>query len=581
MASGKFFRRPAVMLALALCSVGGLVTLMGRLATGPQVAQKRVQLSAGEESEAYPAISPDGKRIAYSARETSKVSAFHVFVRELPSGKPQQLTKGEGSDVAPVWSPDGGTLAFLRVEEGNTQCIVIAADGGTERKVAELGPAADSGQPMPAVSWNADGKSLVVVQSREKQLPGLAVVALGSGAESGKLQRITNPAEGSEGDSTPAVSPSGSSIAFVRHTPNEGADIYLCDATGGGVRRLTFDDRGIRGIAWTRDGQDLLYSGNRVGGWRLWRVPAYGGSPRDLVISGHQAYYPAIGRNRLAYTDSPTVTAIWRAALGTSDAVVERPLLRSTGREVNPAWSPDGTKIADVSDQSGSDEIFVSDAEGRSRVQITQLKGPRVGSLRWSPDGKTLVFDASSDQGRGIFTTPATPGNKPARVQINASNASFSHDGKWIYFQARGQIWKATVTGGDPQAVAQQNGAGQPIESADGKYLYFRSRRGIWRIPVAGGEEEEAFVPEHDMWGPTNMQPTKKGVYYTEFERSARAMVVSFYDFATKKSSIVFRMRNADWGNGGSYSVSPDGKYILYARVDQSQTNLMLVENFR
>ena len=577
MASGKFFRRPAVMLALALCSVGGLVTLMGRLATGPQVTQKRVQLSAGEASEAYPSISPDGKRVAYSARESSKVSAFHVFVRELPSGKPQQLTKGEGSDVAPVWSPDGGSLAFLRVEDGDTQCIVIPADGGTERKVAELGPAADSGQPMPAVSWNADGKSLVVVQSGEKQAPGLAVVTL----DSGKVQRITNPSEGSEGDSSPAVSPTGSSIAFVRHTQNDGADIFLCDSTGGSVRRLTFDDRGIRGIAWTRDGQDLLYSGNRVGGWRLWRVPVYGGSPRDLIISGKQAYYPAIGRNRMAYTDSPTVSSIWRATLATGDTVEERPVLRSTGREVNPMWSPDGSKIADVSDQSGSDEIFVSDADGRNRVQLTQLKGPRVGRLRWSPDGKTVIFDASSDHGQEVFTVAAAPGGKAERVLLNASNASFSHDGKWIYFQSRGQIWKATATGGNPQAIAEQRGAGQPIESADGKYVYFRSRRGIWRVPTAGGEEEEAFVPEHDMWGPSNMQPTKKGVYYTEFERSGRMMVVSFYDFGTRKSSIVFRMRNADWGSGAGFSVSPDGKYILYARVDQSQTNLMLVENFR
>jgi Tol biopolymer transport system component len=577
MASGKFFRRPAVLLALALCSVGGLVTLMGRLATGPQVAQKRVQLSAGEQSEAYPSISPDGKRLAYSASESSKVSAFHVFARDLPSGKPRQLTNAEGSDVAPVWSPDGGTLAFLRILEGKRECIVMPADGGDERIVAELGSAGNSTQPMPEISWNPDGKSLVVVQNAEKQLPGLATLAL----DSGKLRRITNPAEGNEGDSSPAVSPGGDSIAFVRHTQNEGADIYLCDTTGGSVRRLTFDDRGIRGISWTRDGQDLLYSGNRAGGWRLWRVPAYGGSPRDLVISGKQAYYPAIGRNRLAYTDSPTVSAIWRATLGSGDTVEERPLIRSTGREGNPVWSPDGTKIADVSDQTGTDEIMLGDAGSSNRLQITQLKGPRVGRLRWSPDGKMLIFDASSDHGQEVFTVLAAPGNKPVRVLLNAGTASFSHDGKWIYFQSRAQIWKATATGGNPQAISEQRGAGQPVESADGKYVYFRSRRGIWRIPTAGGDEEEAFVPEHDMWGATTMQPTKKGVYYTEWERSARGMVVSFYDFTAKKSSVVFRLRNSDWAGGGSYSVSPDGKYILYARVDQSQTNLMLVENFR
>ena len=564
------------MLALALCSVGAVVTLLGRLAGGPQVAQKKIQLSSGEGSQAYPSFSPDARRLAYSARDVSKVSAFHIFVRELPSGTPQQLTKGPSSDVGPVWAPDGGTLAFLRIGEASTECIVMPADGGAERKVAEFGPAADAGQPMPAISWTPDGKSVAVVQSGEK--PAIVLVAI----DTGKVKPITNPPDGSPGDSTPSVSPTGGTLAFVRATGNEGADIWLCDLTGAGLRRLTFDDRGIRGIAWSRDGQDIVYSGNRVGGWQIWRVPAFGGSPKEYTIGGKQAYYPAVGRNRLAFTDSPTVSAIWRAPLGSPDATADaRPVIRSSGRESSPVYSPDGKRIANISDQTGTDEIFVCDADGGNRLRVTNLNGPNIGRLRWSPDGKLLIFDAGSDHGQEVYTVAPLVGAKPNRVLLNASNASFSNDGKWIYFQSRGQIWSATVDGGNPRTLAQQRGAAQPVESADGKYIYFRSRRSFWRVPVAGGEEEEAIIPEHDlMWG-TTIQPTRKGVYYIEFERSSRGMVVSFYDFATKKNSVVYRTRSFDMRNMATFSVSPDGKNILYPRVDQSQTNLMLVENFR
>ena len=581
MSSGAFLRRPAVLLALALCSVAALVTLLGRLASGPQAQQKRVALSSDTGADAYPAFSADGKRVAYSARGASKGEAFHLFVRALPAGVPLQLTNGGSSDIGPAWSPDGARLAFLRIAEGRTQYISIPSDGGAERKAAEFGgAAADTAQPLPAVSWTQDGKSLAVVETGEKQLPAIALVSLADGT----VRRITQPPEGSEGDSTPAVSPDGNTLAFVRATGPDAADIYLCDLAGGSLRRLTFDDRAIRGLAWTPDGQDVVYAANRANGWRLWRLSAYGGSPREIAIAGAQAYYPAIapkGR-RLAYTDSPSVSAIWRAALGADSD--ERPIIRSLGRETDPAYSPDGQRIADVSDQTGADEIWVSDAEGGNRIQLTSLKGPRVSRPRWSPDGRLLLFEARagapSGPGAEVYTMPAASGrpDKPYRALVGGG-ASWSHDGKSIYFQSGGMIWKADANGGNRRQLTHMFG-NAPEESVDGRYVYFSNRRAIWRVPAEGGEEERAIVPEHDtLW--VVIQPTVKGVYYLEFARSAREMLVSFYDFTTRRNEVVFRIKDADFFQAMSFSVSPDGKYILYPRVDQSQTNLMLVENFR
>jgi hypothetical protein len=144
----------------------------------------------------------------------------------------------------------------------------------------------------------------------------------------------------------------------------------------------------------------------------------------------------------------------------------------------------------------------------------------------------------------------------------------------------RGQAWRANADGGSPEVVTKHRDAAQPTESVDGKRVFYRWRRSIWSVPVTGGEPEETIVPEHDMVWMT-FQPAKNGVYYLEWERSSRGMVVSLYDFATKKSKVVFRLRNGEMAGNSSYSISPDGKQILYPRVDQSETNLMLVENFR
>ena len=582
MASGTLVRRPAVLLALALCAVGGVVTLLGRLATGPAVELKKTALTSEAGAHTYPAFSPDGKRLAYSAHDASKDAVFHIFVRPATTGAPVQLTSGEGSDIGPAWSRDGENLAFLREVEDRIQVMTVPSAGGTPRKLAEFdAPSSDDDSDvdlLPGVAWSADGKTLFVsAPAGDQSVPVIQTVS----SAGGSLQPITKPPEGGHGDISPAVSPDGKNVVFVRKLDNGRADLYLCDTKGGGLRQLTFDNNGIRGVTWSAGGEDLMYSCNRGTGWRLWRVPAYGGSPRDLIVSGNHATFPSIAPagNRLAYADSPSVAEVWIAQVGPLDPEQERPLLRSSGREINPSFSPDGKRIANISDQSGDQEIWVTEPDG-TRNQITRLEGRRMSQPQWSPDGKMLLCVMRGQNGQEVFTVPAA-GGKATRVITSANEASWSHDGKSIYYASPmgGDIWKVASDGSNPQQITKRRGGGgDPHESTDGKYVYYRSRRAIWRVPSEGGEGEEAFVPEHDlMWG--GIQTTPKGVYYLEFARNGRALVVVFYDFATKKSQPVVRFKNTNWFDG--YSLSPDGKFVLFSKVDQNETNLITVENFR
>jgi hypothetical protein len=64
------------------------------------------------------------------------------------------------------------------------------------------------------------------------------------------------------------------------------------------------------------------------------------------------------------------------------------------------------------------------------------------------------------------------------------------------------------------------------------------------------------------------------------WERRRRASIW-FYDFASRKSSEVMRLNDGEISRDATFDVSPDGKYLLYPKIDHTQTNLVLGENFR
>jgi len=585
MSFGAFTRRPAVLLALGLCLVGVLVSVLGRLVSGPPREPKRAPFTSEAGEHAWPAFSPDGKQAAYSTREAAANEAFHIFVRALAGGAPRQLTSGEGSDIGPAWSPDGSRLAFLRVDEDAQWIMTMPAAGGEPRRVFEFAAAADETQPLPSASWTRDGKSLVVAGAQKGQPSALWLVAVDSGA----AQQLTHPGAGTPGDFNPAVSPDGTNAAFVRGEGSEnreGRVVCIRNLPAGGMRRLTFDDHPIRGLAWTPDGRELVYASNRGTGWRLWRLTVSGGNPRDLLIAGNQAQFPAISRDgRLLFTERSETSSIWRAELsaaGTASAdAKERPLIRSQAREIAPAISPDGQRIADVSDRNFAPQIWVGNAGGSwERYQLATPPGAlRLGRLRWSPNGTQLMYECWSQHGLDTYRIEVKPHAQPVRVLEGAGGASWSHDGKSIYYESQTRIWKAAPDGSGARTLTETRRGGAPEESEDGEYVYFRSRRSIWRVPSRGGQAEEAIVPENELAQPA-FQLVKDGVYYLEWARAERGAVLEFYDFATKKSTARLTLKDADL-SGDAFRVSPDGKYVLYSKTDRNETNLILVDNFR
>jgi Tol biopolymer transport system component/serine/threonine protein kinase len=560
------------MVAIALVAAGGMWWKMRPTDTPPRTTPFT---STGTAN--YPAFSADGKLIAYSAAGAD--GNVDIYVQQIGAGTPLRLTTDAAPDVSPVFSPDGRYIAFTR----RATIILIPSLGGAER---ELG-----GGILP--DFSPDGKTLAIV-SRESATTPIGIFLLS--VDTGQKKRLTS-APTAAADLQPRFSPDGRTIAFDRSFSAQSAEVDTVPVSGGDVRKVAGDNRAIEGIAWMPDGSEVIYSTRRLGRpQELWRVKASGGTPRPVAGDSQNAALPAVSRTdmRLAYVRQTYDENIWQLDL-TDGKVSGGPtkLIASTWQDNAPQYSPDGKKISFASDRSGSYEIWISNANGSGTVQLT-TQGGHAGTPRWSPDGRRIAFDASIGGNANIFVIDAGGG---APRQVTATSASgdarsvpsWSSDEKWIYFASNQtgnyEIWRVPVNGGASQSQLTHQGGFDPRESPDGKQLYYLKRRNdseIWKVSPDGGAESPVSTDPAAQTDFAWWQPFNDGIYFVSRVPKSSPVTdqIQFLSFTTKGIGMIAPTSKPVSGYGG-FSVSPDRQHIIFAQIDQDESDIMLVENFR
>jgi Tol biopolymer transport system component len=497
----------------------------------PDVVRFHLQPPPDNQFDIYLAVSPDGRRLAFTARDEKDI--VHLWVRDLATPDARKLP--DTADAwSPFWSPDSRHLAFA---VGQT-LKRIDVSGGRAQTLAESPNAVGVG------AWNADG--VIVFGSR-----GTGPMRRVSAAGGEPVELTAADTSGSDIQSFPVFLPDGRHFLYFRQTGDaDSRGLYLAAldlppdqqsrarivetslgnsylSFTGATARLLFmrgdtllsqpfdlDQRQVSGEATPvaegvgSSGSFGFFSASPTGVLAYRTGMAVGVNSAQLTWVDRQGVPVATIGEPAWYSSAPGSIAIapdvsravatmglvqqgdlWVVEL--SRGISTRFTFHPSGDQ-SPVWSPDGTRIVFRSNRTGAGDLYVKDVNGTSEeTQLSRAPEPEQ-PTDWSPDGRFVLFTRTSPRTSFDVEVLSLAGQSVApliQTPFNETAARFSPDGHWIAYASnesgRYEVslrpFSVTPDGKATVGVTWQvstNGGSTPRWRRDGQELYYRDPTG-------------------------------------------------------------------------------------------------------
>jgi Tol biopolymer transport system component/predicted Ser/Thr protein kinase len=526
----------AVLTAAALAAGGALI--VWRLAR-PAVPGhlEYTQLTNFADSATSPALSPDGRILAFIRSVYTFVGPGQVYVKLLPDGEPVQLTHDDlNKSGSPKFSPDGTRLAYTALTKSGWETWVVPVLGG---------------QPRPFLA-NASGLTWIGAGARQSRL--LYSEPTGRGDQ----MAIVSSTEGRAQHRTVYMPPE-KGMAHRSYLSPDRKQVLLAEMDSAWLPcRLTPFDGSSPGkpvgpapahctdAAWSPDGKWMYFSADAGNGYHIWRQRFPEGAPEQVTsgVTEEEGIELAPDGRSFVTSIGASQSTVWF-----HDSRGDRQIT-SEGYGLLPFVSPDGKKLYYLLRAKGarhfvSGELWMVDLESGQRQRL--LPDFLMQHYAISADSQRVVFVVSGDTGRSPVWVAALDGRSAPRQASTADawNAYFvaggyvvfmgeemgtkvvyrikengselqkvvrtdsagslfsaSPDGKWVAIPVStdSMAWPSMVYpvgGGSPTLLCVPCETGNGVErvrspgvswSPDGRFLYLRFRESVYAIPLAPGQ---------------------------------------------------------------------------------------------
>jgi tricorn protease len=499
------FRRVAVLVSLSFVSL----SLLAADATPPKLFQR-------------PALSRDSVAFAH---------AGDIWIAGRNGGEARRLTSSPGSESNPRFSPDGSWLAFNGTYDGNTDVYVVSAGGGIPRRLT-WHPSSDT-----VAGWTPDGKRILFVSNRASysRFSRLFTVPVDGGmAEEIPLPQAFEGSYSADGSRIAYVPYPGAFQTWKRYRGGEASPIWLAKLSDSSVEAIV-PRNGSNDFSPMWVGDSVYFLSDREGPTTLYvydtkskavtravdnkglDVKSASAGPGGIVYDQFDAVHlydtathtakrldirvngelPDV-RPRFVNVSKSVATAHLspagvRAVFEARGEILTVPAEKGDIRDVtntpgvaerDPAWSPDGQKIAYFSDESGEYELHVRAQNGMGAVQKIGLGTPPsfFYDPLWSPDGKKIAY---TDKRLNLWYIDL---DHPEPVKVDTDyydlpwrqmNPSWSPDSKWLAYVRQlpnhfGAVFFHSLESKKSTQITDGLSDAQfPRFDRNGKYLYF------------------------------------------------------------------------------------------------------------